>query len=203
MQSRELKIRDAWEFTPTQHGDDRGVFLEYYRFEELEAAAGHPLTLRQGNMSVSSRGVVRGIHYALVPPGQAKYVLAPRGAFVDYIIDLRVGSPTFAEWDSVLIDDVDRRAVYLSEGLGHAIVSLTDDATVSYLVSEVFNPQRELGIDVLDPQIGLVFPSEIAEPILSPKDTAAPSLEDALAAGNLPTWQESVDYYRSLDTHRK
>lgn len=198
MQSRELKIPDAWEFTPTQHRDDRGVFFEFYRFEQLEEHAGHPLVLRQGNTSVSSKGVVRGIHYALVPPGQAKYVTAPRGAFIDYIIDLRVGSPTFGTWDSVLIDDIDRRAVYLSEGLGHAIVSLTDDATVSYLVSEVFNPVRELGIDVLDPEIGLVFPPEIGEPILSPKDTQAPSLAEALAAGALPTWQESRDYYRSL-----
>ena len=198
MQIRELAIPDAWEFTPTQHRDDRGVFFEFYRFEKLEEAAGHPLTLRQGNVSVSSKGVARGIHYALVPPGQAKYVSAPRGAFIDYVIDLRVGSPTFGSWDSVIIDDVDRRAVYLSEGLGHAIVSLTDDATVSYLVSEVFNPVRELGIDVLDPDIGLVFPSEIGEPLLSPKDTSAPSLAEAIASGLLPTWQQSRDKYRSF-----
>ena len=200
MQVRELNIPHAWEFTPQQHADDRGVFFEFYRYEQLENAVGHPLTLRQGNTSVSSRGVVRGIHYALVPPGQAKYVSAFRGAFIDYVIDLRIGSPAFGTWDSVIIDDVDRRAVYLAEGLGHAIVSLTDDATVSYLVSEVFNPTRELGIDVLDPDIGLVFPSEIGEPILSPKDTAAPTLAEALAAGLLPTWQDSLSLYDSLDS---
>ncbi|HAM27490.1 MAG TPA: dTDP-4-dehydrorhamnose 3,5-epimerase [Microbacteriaceae bacterium] len=199
MQIRELAIPDAWEFTPTQHRDDRGVFFEFYRFEKLEEAVGHPFSLKQGNVSESSKGVVRGIHYALVPPGQAKYVSAPRGAFVDYIIDLRVGSPTFGSWDSVIIDDVDRRAVYLSEGLGHAIVSLTDRATVSYLVSEVFNPTRELGIDVLDPEIGLIFPPEIGDPLLSPKDTAAPTLAEALAAGLLPTWQECRDRYTSLN----
>ena len=179
------------------------MFFESYRFEALQEVAGHPLNLRQGNMSVSAKGVVRGIHYALVPPGQAKYVMAPRGAFIDYIIDLRVGSPAFGTWDSVIIDDVDRKAVYLSEGLGHAIVSLTDQATVSYLVSEVFNPVRELGINVLDPEIGLVFPPEIGEPLLSPKDLEAPSLAEALASGLLPTWQESRDYYASLtDTRR-
>ncbi|CAN5320411.1 dTDP-4-dehydrorhamnose 3,5-epimerase [soil metagenome] len=200
MQIRELAIPDAWEFTPTQHRDDRGVFLEYYRFEQLEEKVGHALTLRQANTSVSVRGVARGIHYALVPPGQAKYVTATRGAFVDFIIDLRVGSPTFGTWDSVLIDDVDRRAVYLAEGLGHAIVSLTDQATVSYLVSEVFNPVRELGINVLDPDICLVFPPEAGELLLSPKDTDAPGLQEALAAGLLPTWQESKDLYASLST---
>jgi dTDP-4-dehydrorhamnose 3,5-epimerase len=201
--TRELAIPDAWEFTPVQHRDDRGVFFEFYRFEEMIGLTGHPLTLRQGNVSVSSRGVVRGIHYALVPPGQAKYVVAPRGAFVDYVIDLRVGSPTFAEWDSVIIDDVDRRAVYLSEGLGHAIVALTEDATVSYLVSEVFNPERELGIDVLDPDIGLMFPREIGEPLLSPKDTSAPSLADALARGLLPSLDESAAQYRSMTAQKQ
>jgi len=203
VQIRELAIPDAWEFTPKQHGDARGVFFEFYRFEKLEELTGHPLDLRQGNMSVSAKGVVRGIHYALVPPGQAKYVTAPRGAFIDYIIDLRVGSPTFGTWASVIIDDVDRKAVYLSEGLGHAIVSLTDNATVSYLVSEVFNPTRELGINVLDPEIGLVFPPEIGEPLLSPKDLEAPSLAEALASGILPTWQESRDYYASLTDPRR
>jgi dTDP-4-dehydrorhamnose 3,5-epimerase len=200
VQTRELTIPDAWEFTPVQHPDERGVFFEFYRFEELEAVAGHSLTLRQGNTSVSSAGVVRGIHYALVPPGQAKYVTAVRGAFVDYVIDLRVGSPTFGTWDSVVIDDVDRRGVYLSEGLGHAIISLTDNATVSYLVSEVFNPARELAISVLDPEIALVFPPQIDEPLLSPKDTQAPSLATALAAGILPTWQESRKYYGLLSS---
>jgi dTDP-4-dehydrorhamnose 3,5-epimerase len=203
VQIRELAIPDAWEFTPKQHADSRGVFFEFYRFEKLEELTGHPLDLRQGNMSVSAKGVVRGIHYALVPPGQAKYVTAPRGAFIDYIIDLRVGSPTFGTWDSVVIDDVDRKAVYLSEGLGHAIVSLTDQATVSYLVSEVFNPTRELGINVLDPEIGLVFPPEIGEPLLSPKDLEAPSLAEALASGLLPSWQESRDHYASLTDPRR
>jgi dTDP-4-dehydrorhamnose 3,5-epimerase len=196
---RELSISGAWEFTPVQHRDERGVFLEFYRHEALQEAAGHPLALRQGNMSVSAKGVARGIHYALVPPGQAKYVTAVRGAFVDYVIDLRVGSPTFGEWDSVVIDDEDRRAVYISEGLGHAIVSLTDNATVSYLVSEVFNAQRELGISVFDPEIGLTFPDGLGELQVSPKDRDAPGLSEALRDGLLPTWADSRALYSDLD----
>ena len=203
MITRELSIVGAWEFTPNQHRDDRGVFFESYRHEALADAAGHSLTLRQSNMSVSVKGVARGIHYALVPPGQGKYVTAVRGAFVDYTIDLRVGSPTFGEWDSVLIDDIDRRAVYLSEGLGHAIVSLTDNATVSYLVSEVFNATRELGVNILDPEIGLKFPDEIGEPLMSPKDVEAPTLSEALAAGNLPTWNQYRDMQRELSEKAK
>jgi dTDP-4-dehydrorhamnose 3,5-epimerase len=197
VKSRALSIAGAVEFTPAQHGDDRGVFFEHYRFEPLEEALGHPFTVRQGNTSVSKKGTVRGIHYALVPPGQAKYVTAVSGAVLDYVVDLRVGSPTFGTWQSVQLDDVDRRAVYLAEGLGHCFVALTEGAVVSYLVSEVYNPQRELGISPLDPDIGLDFPFA-DDLLLSPKDLAAPSLADALASGLLPSYDECIAYERSL-----
>jgi dTDP-4-dehydrorhamnose 3,5-epimerase len=196
--SRQLSIPGAVEFTPDQHGDDRGVFFEHYRFEPLADALGHPFTVRQGNTSVSRRGTVRGTHYALVPPGQAKYVTCLSGAVLDFMIDLRVGSPTFAEWEGVRLDDVDRRAVYLAEGLGHCFVALSDGAIVSYLVSEVYNPQREVGISPLDPEIGLEFPFEAGELLLSPKDLAAPSLAEARAAGLLPSYDDCVAYERSL-----
>ena len=200
VQIRELSVPGAWEFLPTQHGDDRGVFFEQYRFDRVQETVGHPLDLRQVNTSVSRRGVARGVHYASVPPSQAKYVSAPKGAFIDFIVDIRVGSPTFGSWDSVVIDDVDRRAVYLSEGLGHAIVALTEGATVNYLVSSTFDPVREKGLSVLDPEIGLVFPDDIGEVLLSPKDTSAPTLAEAGAQGLLPTWQECQDYYQQLNS---
>ncbi|PJJ61748.1 dTDP-4-dehydrorhamnose 3,5-epimerase family protein [Compostimonas suwonensis] len=198
MQIRELKIPDSYEITPKQFGDDRGVFLEWYRFDRLEEAIGHPLKLAQANTSVSKRGVVRGIHFADIPPSQAKYVTATHGAVLDYVIDIRVGSPTFGQWDTVLLDDTDRRAIYLSEGLGHAFVALTDDATVSYLVTSTFNAEREHGINPLDPEVGLVFPPEAGEPLLSPKDTDAPGLSEAAASGLLPTWDEARAFYQSL-----
>lgn len=198
MQSRPLTIPGAVEFTPAQHGDDRGVFFEHFRFEPLEQAIGHPFTVRQANTSVSRRGTVRGLHYALVPPGQAKYVTVARGAVLDYVVDLRVGSATFAAWESVRLDDVDRRALYLAEGLGHCFVALTDDTVVSYLVSQVYNPRRELGISPTDPDIGLVFPDEAGEPLLSPKDLAAPGLQQAIDGGLLPVYDECVAYERSL-----
>lgn len=199
MQIRELKIPDSYEITPKQFGDDRGVFLEWYRFDKLAEVVGHPIDLRQANTSVSKRGVVRGIHFADVPLGQAKYVTATHGAVLDYVIDIRVGSPTYGQWDTVLLDDTDRRAIYIAEGLGHAFVALTDDATVSYLVTDTFNAEREHGIDPLDSEIGLVFPAEAGEPLLSPKDTEAPSLGEAASAGLLPTWDDMRTYYASLD----
>ena len=199
MQIRELSIPDSYEITPILRGDDRGVFLEWYRFDLLEQAIGHPLILRQANTSVSRRGVVRGVHFADLPPGQAKYVTATRGAVLDYVVDIRVGSPTFGQWDSVRLDDVERKAIYLGEGLGHAFVALTDDATVSYLVTDTFNAQREHGINPLDPDVALVFPAEAGELVLSPKDTDAPSLSEAAASGLLPTWADTRAFYASLD----
>jgi dTDP-4-dehydrorhamnose 3,5-epimerase len=202
VQIRELSIPDAYEITPLQRADDRGVFLEWYRFDVLEQTIGHALDLRQANTSVSSKGVVRGVHFADVPPSQAKYVTATHGAVLDYVVDIRVGSPTFGQWDSVRLDDVDRRAIYLSEGLGHVFVALTDRATVSYLVTDVFNPAREHGINPLDRDIALVFPDEAGELLLSPKDLEAPSLAEAKAAGLLPTWDETRAFYTSLSTTR-
>lgn len=198
MQIRELNVPDSYEITPKQFGDDRGVFLEWYRFDKLEEASGRSIKLAQSNTSVSKRGSVRGIHFADIPIGQAKYVTATRGAVLDYVIDIRVGSPTFGQVDSVLLDDTDRKAIFISEGLGHCFVALTDDATVSYLVTDVYRPDREHGINPLDPEIGLMIPEAAGTPLLSPKDTEAPGLSEAAAAGLLPTWDDARAFYASL-----
>jgi dTDP-4-dehydrorhamnose 3,5-epimerase len=102
----------------------------------------------------------------------------------------------------VLLDDVDRRAIYLAEGLGHAFVALTDDATVSYLVSDVYNPTAEHGISPLDPEVALVFPEAAGEPLLSPKDLEAPTLANAAATGLLPAWDDMRAFYDSLGATR-
>lgn len=199
MQFRELSIPDAFEITPILRSDERGVFLEWYRFDLLAEVVGHPLDLRQANTSVSKRGTVRGIHFADIQPGQAKYVTAVHGAVLDYVVDIRVGSPTFGQWDSVRLDDLGRKAIYLAEGLGHAFVALTEGATVSYLVSDTFNASREHGINPLDLDLGLVFPEEAGGLLLSPKDTDAPSLADAAAGGQLPTFADARALYSSLN----
>lgn len=199
VQIRELAVPDAYEVTPRQFPDDRGVFYEFYRFDHLAEKVGHPLSLRQGNTSVSRRGTVRGIHFAQFPPSQAKYVSCFSGAVLDYIIDVRVGSPTFGRWESILLDDVDRRSVYIAEGIAHAFVALTERAVVSYLVTATFDPVREKGIDPRDEQIGLRFPAEAGEFLLSPKDTDAPTLAEAEGQGLLPTWDEARAFYAQLD----
>lgn len=190
MQIRALQIEGAWEITPRQFPDDRGVFMEGFRADRLAEATGHRMPVLQTNISVSTAGALRGIHYADVPPSQAKYVTAVSGVFIDFIVDIRVGSPTFGHWDSVRLDPVDRRAVYLSEGLGHALYCVQDGAAV-YLCSTVYNPTGEHGINPLDPAVGLVLPDG-AEPVVSPKDAQAPTLAQAQAAGALPTLEQCL-----------
>jgi len=197
MKVRELLVPGAFEFTPIQHKDGRGVFLEWFKVERLAEAVGHPLTLAQANLSVSAAGTLRGVHFADVPPGQAKYVSCPRGAVIDFIVDIRVGSPTFGICDAVRLDGVDRRAVYLSEGLGHAFLALEDDSTLTYLCSTGYSPGREHGINPLDPALGLPLPDGV-DFLLSDKDKAAPTLAEAADQGLLPDWQACRDWVQSL-----
>jgi dTDP-4-dehydrorhamnose 3,5-epimerase len=200
---RELTVPGAWEITPKQFGDPRGVFLEWFKSGPFLDAVGHPLDLQQANASVSAAGVLRGIHFADVPPGQAKYVTCATGAVLDVVVDIRVGSPTFGRWDSVLLDDVDRRAIYLAEGLGHAFCSLEDDSTVLYLCSSGYSPGREHGIHPLDPEVGIAWPTtdRAGRPMtyqLSDKDTAAPGLAEAQRTGLLPSFDDVQRYLDGL-----
>lgn len=188
MEIRPLAIAGAFEITPRLWTDDRGTFLEWYR-GDLLADLGVTFELRQANTSVSRRGVVRGIHFADVPPGQAKHVTVTHGSALDIVVDVRVGSPTFGQWDSVLLDAVDRRAVHLSAGLGHGFVALEDDTTVSYLVSGLYDPVHEHAISPTDPALGIDFPMPLAELVISEKDAVAPTLAQALERGILPRWQ--------------
>jgi dTDP-4-dehydrorhamnose 3,5-epimerase len=203
MDYRELSIEGAWEITPQRHGDQRGMFLEWFKEPSFVEQLGHSFGLAQANLSVSAAGVLRGIHFADVPPSQAKYVTCPKGAVLDVVVDIRVGSPTFGTWDSVLLDDIDRRAVYLSEGLGHAFLSLEDGSTVVYLCSEPFTPAREHGINPLDPAIGIDWPTVARDgsPLtydFSAKDEAAPMLADAVDAGLLPSYEAAKAYRAGL-----
>ena len=180
-----LDVDGAWVFTPRIHPDRRGTFHEWFSQADLLAATGRSLDVAQANCSVSRRGVIRGIHFSDVPPGQAKYVICTSGSIIDVIVDLRLSSPGYGRWAAVPLDDQNRRAVFLSEGLGHAFVTLSDEATVLYLCSTPYAPGREHGVHPLDPEIGIAWPDGL-DPILSDKDAAAPSLAEARAAGLLP-----------------
>lgn len=188
-----LSISGALRITPVQHRDDRGSFLEWFRGDRFRDATGHDFHLAQANCSISAAGVLRGIHYTDVPPGQAKWVTCIAGAVFDVVVDLRVGSPTFGRWDAVLLDDVDRRVVYLSEGLGHAFLALADDTALIYACSSVYEPSRDREIDPLDPDLAIGWPTQLrdgspVDVVLSAKDRAAPGLAATQAANLLPRY---------------
>jgi len=186
-------------YTPQVHSDDRGSFAEAFRGAEFAADLGYRLDIAQVNCSVSRRGVIRGIHYADVPPGQAKYVTCAVGAILDVVVDLRTDSPSFGKWEAVRLDAVTRRAMFLAEGLGHAFMALTDGATALYLCSTPYAPGREHGVHPLDPAIGVAWPAdEDVTPVLSEKDAAAPTLEEALRAGQLPRYADCAAYQDAL-----
>ena len=195
MKLRPLAVPDAFEIVPQAFSDDRGTFHEWYRHEAVADAVGARLDLAQANCSVSRAGTVRGIHFADVPPGQAKYVTCLNGAVLDVVVDVRVGSPTFGTWDAVRLDTDTRAAVYVAEGLGHAFCALTDDAVVVYLCNEVYNPSRERAIDPRDPDLAIAWPSGL-ELLLSDKDAAAPGLAQALADGLLPDHAACQSWYQ-------
>ncbi|MGY3520301.1 dTDP-4-dehydrorhamnose 3,5-epimerase family protein [Micromonospora sp. PTRAS2] len=188
---RPLRVQDAWHLPLEPHHDDRGTFVEWYRAEPVEEASGRRLPLAQANCSVSRRGVVRGVHFVDVPPGQAKYVTCVAGTVLDVVVDVRVGSPTYGQWDSVLLGDGRWDAVYLPEGLGHAFMALSDSATVMYLCSTPYVAGRERAVDPFDPELRLPWPEDVPA-VVSAKDTNAPSLEQARRAGLLPIYSDSA-----------
>jgi dTDP-4-dehydrorhamnose 3,5-epimerase len=199
----ELSVPGAFKLAPTVHADARGAFLEWFRADRFEEMTGHRFDLAQANCSVSAVGTVRGIHFAELPPSQAKYVMCANGAILDVVVDIRVGSATFGEWDSVCLDDENRKAVYLSEGLGHAFIALDDNTVVNYLCSAPYAPGREHGVNPLDHAIGIAWPRKgrdgrAFDMLLSDKDRNAPTLAEAEEAGLLPRHADVGDFINSL-----
>jgi dTDP-4-dehydrorhamnose 3,5-epimerase len=189
MTTRELAIPGAWEISAKLYPDDRGLFYEWFTQREFTAVTGHRLDVHQANCSVSAAGVLRGLHFAQLPPSQAKFVTCVRGAVFDVVVDIRIGSPTYGQWDAVRLDDRDRRSVYLSEGLAHGFLALEDESTVMYLCSAPYAPEREHTILAIDPQLAIDWPV-VSDLRMSDRDRDAPTLEQVRAAGLLPTWDD-------------
>jgi dTDP-4-dehydrorhamnose 3,5-epimerase len=178
-----LAIDGAWVLRPPRFPDSRGVFVEWMRQQHAERAWGQTFDLAQANLSVSHRGTVRGIHFSVALPGQAKYVMCAAGSVRDVVVDVRVGSPTFGQWRDVVLDDAEHACLLIAPGLGHAFQALTDSATVVYLCSAVYDPPTEKGVTPFDPALGIDWATPA---IVSSKDRQAPTLDVAQAQGDLP-----------------
>jgi dTDP-4-dehydrorhamnose 3,5-epimerase len=179
MTVNQLEIPGAWVFTPRQFQDDRGAFFEWFQDSTFVEASGNNFSLAQANCSISTKGTLRGIHFADIPPGQRKYVTCMTGSAMDVLVDLRTGSPTFGNWAAVQLDTIDRKVVSIPNGVGHAFMALEDNTTIVYLCDQRYNPTGEKEIYPLDSEIGIEWPVGIS-PLLSTKDENAPLLSDLL-----------------------
>jgi dTDP-4-dehydrorhamnose 3,5-epimerase len=186
-----LKIEGSWVFEPKKFDDERGSFHEVFKLSQISEALGRTFVVKQANHSISKAGVIRGIHWADVPPGQAKYVSCFRGKIWDVVVDVRVGSPTFGQWDAVELSAENGKSMLISEGLAHVFLSLEDDSVVSYLCSEPFRPSAEHGINPFDADLSISFASLWNESsfVISDKDSKAPTLKQALELSLLPKFQ--------------
>jgi 5-epimerase len=193
MEVRELAVTGAFAFTPDVFPDDRGVFLSPYQESVFTEAVKHSLfPVGQISYSVSRPGVLRGVHYSATPPGTAKFVHCPYGRVLDMVVDVRTGSPTFGRCDTVVLDDQDRRALYLPVGVGHLFVALGEDSMMSYTLSREYVPANELALSPFDPALRLPIPDGI-ELIQSERDRTAPTLDEARAAGLLPDFRTCAE----------
>ena len=191
-----LKIDGSWIIELKKFEDGRGFFYESFRNEIAKKYFGREFSIKQSNTSVSKKGSVRGIHYALVPPSQAKYVQCQKGSIVDYIIDVRVGSPTFSQFVEVELSATYPQAIFIEEGLAHAFVALEHETVVTYFVSENYNPEREKGINPFDSDLNIKWPDINLE--LSEKDKLAISLKETQVQNLLPMFDDCKKYIKSL-----
>lgn len=184
-------IANCWTFTPRRHIDDRGYFQETFKLSAIHNELGVDFHVKQINQSKSAAGVVRGIHWADVPPGQAKYVSVARGEIIDFVVDLRTESPTFGRWQAFNLSESNGCAVFIGNGLGHAFLSLEDETVVTYFCSEEYNPVAERTLNPLDETISIPFSeyanlAGIEQLSFSPKDEDGPNLKELLEARLLP-----------------
>jgi dTDP-4-dehydrorhamnose 3,5-epimerase len=197
MKAHPLKISGSWKIEFQKFDDNRGFFYESFKEEDFKNLIGRNLNIKQTNTSSSSKGSVRGIHYALVPPSQAKLVQCQRGSIRDYVIDIRVGSPTFGLFEEIELNENSASAVFIEEGISHAFVALENQTVVTYFVTEEYNPTREKGINPFDKTLNVKWPD--IELILSEKDKQAISLEEAENQGLLPTFDECKKFIKCLN----
>jgi len=165
-------------FAPLRHRDDRGFFSETYS-KRLLAEHGIDAAFVQDNHSLSlEKGTIRGLHFQIPPSAQAKLVRVTRGAVLDVVVDLRHGSPTFAEHAAFELTADNWRQVYVPAGFAHGFCTLGDAAEVLYKVTDYYSPQDDAGLRWNDPALAIDWPVTAADAILSQKDASLPLLAE-------------------------
>lgn len=196
MRGLELGIKGCWAIELDHFVDTRGVFFESFKLNSLENIINRKFEVRQSNTSISKMGSIRGIHFAQLPPSQAKYIQCNSGSILDFIIDVRVGSPTFKQHVSVKLDGNSRKAIFIEEGLAHAFISLEDDTQVTYLVNQYFNSTNEKSINPFDEEIAINWGN--SKYILSEKDRGAHSLKEMKNSNQLPVFEDCCKFIETI-----
>ena len=181
-----LGINGAWLAESPVWSDERGFFREWFKSEDVKAATGREFRIEQANISLSSAGTLRGIHYSIAPRGQAKWITCVSGSIQDVIVDIRPDSKSFGQWIEVELKGDSGKAVLISEALGHGFLALEGNTAVAYLVSTPFSPTHEFEINPLDEKIGIKWGMETSELRISDKDLNALSLIERKLNGQLP-----------------
>jgi dTDP-4-dehydrorhamnose 3,5-epimerase len=185
MEFKKLAIEGAWVAQSQIHLDERGSFREWYKESDFSQKIGTDFSVAQANMSVSSKGVVRGIHYSMSAKGQAKWITCSRGRIWDVVVDIRPDSKTYKQWIGIELSVDSGTYLFLSGQLGHAFISLEDETVVNYLVDSEYNPSLECDINPFDLDLGIVWPE--MKKSLSAKDASAPNLAMREKNGTLPS----------------
>lgn len=160
-----------------QWKDDRGYFMETYQIEKFQKA-GIPSNFVQDNISISHRGVVRGLHAQAGAQAQGKLVRVLKGRVWDVAVDIRVGSPTFSQHFGVELSAENHRSLWIPPGFLHGFVSLEDETIFTYKVTGLYDPSGELGVFWDDPELAIGWPLKDTKTIISAKDAALPNLND-------------------------
>ena len=180
-----LEIDGAWLLEPSRHADERGWFEEWFKKSFTVRVTGYFFEPVQANISKSSSGVIRGIHYSTAPNGQGKLVTVMNGAINDYVVDLSPSSPTYGKWVTRELTAENGLAMLIGPHMGHAFQALSDDTVVSYLVTAEYDPVSEKAISPYCPQIGIQWHPSLPA-MVSEKDRMAPTLEEQQLADELP-----------------
>jgi dTDP-4-dehydrorhamnose 3,5-epimerase len=171
----ETKLHDCVIIEPKVFGDERGFFLETFQAERYADLAGITLPFVQDNHSRSSNAVLRGLHYQKTKP-QGKLVRVVRGEVYDVAVDIRQGSPTFGQWEGVILSEENKRQFWVPPGFAHGFLVLSDTADFEYKCTDYYDPSDEGSVLWNDPDLDIPWP--IATPILSNKDASADRLVD-------------------------
>lgn len=183
-----LEIDGCFEIKHDTHSDERGLFREWFKAEETRKLAPN-FEVQQANLSISKLGVIRGIHYSVSPAGQSKLVSCAQGGITDVLVDLRKGSPTYLKVEHVQLSESSGSTIFIASGVGHGFIVDTESAAVVYLTSSTYAPQFEKAICPTDPDLAIHWPlSHGVGQVISPADASAPTLSQADAAGDLPTY---------------